>query len=309
MSVFVWVSLVSAAASSSAEPFFGGLANTVCDVKNRGQRQTASSTQPSSFELDGTRVRPHQIRIQHSPARPNINFEGMKSCNSSFPDDNLSPAVPPRLVQSSLPQIGTASDAVSILQGKGEPVISILAKAAEWDQDRYVSIRRPRVTPRRKSGRLITIRSTPPLKGFQVCEHLSQMANVWIALTAVRHGEITTSFDEHGGRTNRKCNTGRAIRGTITYPSLGSLVAHEARVGPTKNAPPYVLIAIPMSSWPGFSRLKVMVTCKFDRKTGRGPQVYRVPMGLPPTVKVDASGSWLRSKQSRNNQISEVPGL
>jgi hypothetical protein len=69
-------------------------------------------------------------------------------------------------------------------------------------------------------------------------------------VTAVRtvHHEV---IDEHAAATNRM-HTGRPISGTVTYPSLGSLVAHE-RGAAAEGAPPYVLIGYPnVTRGPGF---------------------------------------------------------
>jgi len=47
-------------------------------------------------------------------------------------------------------------------------------------------------------------------------------------------------------------HTGRTISGTVTYPSLGSLIVHE-RQAATDGAPPYVLIGYPnITRGPGF---------------------------------------------------------
>lgn len=86
--------------------------------------------------------------------------------------------------------------------------------------------------------------------GVQVCEHLQRVAPLMDRVTAVRtvHHEV---IDEHAAATNRM-HTGRPISGTVTYPSLGSLVAHER--GPAaEGAPPYVLIGYPnVTRGPGF---------------------------------------------------------
>jgi hypothetical protein len=86
--------------------------------------------------------------------------------------------------------------------------------------------------------------------GVQVCEHLQQLAPLMDRVTAVRtvHHDV---IDEHAAATNRM-HTGRPITGTITYPSLGSIVAHE-RGTAAEGAPPYVLIGYPnVTRGPGF---------------------------------------------------------
>ena len=61
--------------------------------------------------------------------------------------------------------------------------------------------------------------------GVQICEHLPLLADRMERITAVRttHHDV---IDEHAAATNRM-HTGRLISGTVTYPSLGSLICHE----------------------------------------------------------------------------------
>ncbi len=84
----------------------------------------------------------------------------------------------------------------------------------------------------------------------QVCEHLPRVAKLMDHVTAVRtvnHDVI----DEHAAATNRM-HTGRTVSGTVVYPSLGSVIAHQR--GPAaENAPAYVLIGYPnVTRGPGF---------------------------------------------------------
>ena len=67
------------------------------------------------------------------------------------------------------------------------------------------------------------------------------------AVRTVNHKVI----DEHAAATNFM-HTGRPISGTVTYPSIGSLIAHER--GPAdESAPAYVLIGYPnVTRGPGF---------------------------------------------------------
>lgn len=86
--------------------------------------------------------------------------------------------------------------------------------------------------------------------GVRVCEHLRQLAPLMDRVTAIRsvHHEM---IDEHAAATNRM-HTGRPTSGTVTYPSLGSIVAHE-RGAAVDGAPPYVLIGYPnVTRGPGF---------------------------------------------------------
>ncbi len=86
--------------------------------------------------------------------------------------------------------------------------------------------------------------------GVRVCEHLAQTAGVMEHLTAVRslnHDVV----DEHAAATNRM-HTGRPTSGTVTYPSLGSIVAHK-RGAVQEGVPAYVVLGYPnIVRGPGF---------------------------------------------------------
>ena len=86
--------------------------------------------------------------------------------------------------------------------------------------------------------------------GVQLCEHLPRMASLMDRITAVRSVNHKV-IDEHAAATNFM-HTGRAISGTVTYPSIGSLIAHER--GPADDsAPAYVVIGYPnVTRGPGF---------------------------------------------------------
>jgi hypothetical protein len=85
--------------------------------------------------------------------------------------------------------------------------------------------------------------------GVSVCEHLERVALLMDRVTAVRtvHHDV---IDEHAAATNRM-HTGRPVSGTVLYPSIGSVVAHE--LGAADGVPPYVLIGYPnVTRGPGF---------------------------------------------------------
>jgi hypothetical protein len=84
------------------------------------------------------------------------------------------------------------------------------------------------------------------------------------ALRTVNHGVV----DEHAAATNRM-HTGRPVSGTVIYPSLGSVIAHE-RGAASENAPPYVVIGYPSATrGPGFLGAKAGYL--YLTETGRGP--------------------------------------
>ncbi|HEY2951618.1 MAG TPA: DUF1501 domain-containing protein, partial [Verrucomicrobiae bacterium] len=88
------------------------------------------------------------------------------------------------------------------------------------------------------------------IRGVQVCEHLRQCARVldrFILLRAVNHDVI----DEHAAATNR-VHTGRPTSGTVIYPSIGSMVAHE-RGSAAEGVPAYIVMGYPnVTRGPGF---------------------------------------------------------
>ena len=114
------------------------------------------------------------------------------------------------------------------------------------------------------------------IRGVQVCEHLKGTANLldrFALLRTVNHDII----DEHAAATNF-VHTGRRPTGTITYPSLGSLVSHE-RGSLADGIPPYVVIGYPMvMRGPGYLGAKHSYVYLTDTEKG--------PAGLtrPPYV-------------------------
>jgi hypothetical protein len=88
------------------------------------------------------------------------------------------------------------------------------------------------------------------IPGVQVCEHLSGCAKIldrFVLLRTVHHDVI----DEHAAATNR-VHTGRPTSGTVVYPSIGSVVAHQ-RGAAADGIPPYVVIGYPnVTRGPGF---------------------------------------------------------
>ncbi len=63
------------------------------------------------------------------------------------------------------------------------------------------------------------------IPGVEVCEHLPKCANIldrFNILRTVHHDVI----DEHARATNRM-HTGRVTSGTVTYPSVGSIIADQ----------------------------------------------------------------------------------
>lgn len=126
--------------------------------------------------------------------------------------------------------------------------------------------------------------------GVQVCEHLAKSAKLMEHITAVRslHHDVV---DEHAAATNRM-HTGRPTSGTVTYPSLGSIVAHK-RGAAAEGVPAYMVLGYPnIVRGPGFLGPQAGFVYTSNIQSG--------PAGL-------ASPGWLTS--SRKSRREELLGL
>lgn len=111
------------------------------------------------------------------------------------------------------------------------------------------------------------------VKDVEVSCHLRRTAQVMDRVTAVRtvHHEV---IDEHAAATHR-VHTGRPTTGTLVYPSLGAVVAHE-RGAAAEGVPAYVLIGYPnVSRGPGFLGPKAGYVYLTD--TNSGPAGFALP--------------------------------
>ncbi len=135
-----------------------------------------------------------------------------------------------------------------LIRGKAEHVISIWLGGGMGQIDTFDPKRKGDPKTRKAGAYYDSIDTAVP--GVQLCEHLKTLAPLMDRITAVRTVNHE-SIDEHAAATNRM-HTGRPISGTVSYPSLGSLVTHE-RSAVSDGAPPYVLIGYPnVTRGPGF---------------------------------------------------------
>ncbi len=114
------------------------------------------------------------------------------------------------------------------------------------------------------------------VKGVQVCEHLPLTAKYMDRLTAVRtvHHNV---INEHAAATVR-VHTGRPTTGTITYPSIGSIVSHMKGAA-AESVPAYVLIGYPnVSRGPGFLGPRAGFVYLTDTSTG--PAAFNRPVDV-----------------------------
>lgn len=170
------------------------------------------------------------------------------------------------------PRGAIAADAP--LRGRAEHVISVWLGGGMGQIDTFDPKRRG--DPSKKLAGSYYESIPTVVSGVRLSEHLSQLAPLMDRVTAVRtvHHDV---IDEHAAATNRM-HTGRLISGTVTYPSLGSLVAHER--GPvSEGAPAYVLIGYPnVTRGPGYLGSKAGYV--YLTNTSEGPAGLSRPSGM-----------------------------
>lgn len=132
--------------------------------------------------------------------------------------------------------------------GKAEHVIFLwlgggAAQMDTWDPKRVGD------PSTRKSGSAYPAMDTS-VSGIQVCEHLKMCAERMEKFAIVRtcyHNII----DEHSA-ANNFVHTGRKTTGTLTYPSIGSLISQQ-KGSLDSGIPPYVVVGYPsIMRGPGF---------------------------------------------------------
>ena len=107
--------------------------------------------------------------------------------------------------------------------GKAEHVISIWLGGGMGQIDTFDPKRKGDPKEKIPGSYYDSINTAVP--GVQLCEHLPRVAPLMDRVTAVRTVNHKV-IDEHAAATNFM-HTGRPISGTVTYPSIGSLIAHE----------------------------------------------------------------------------------
>lgn len=186
----------------------------------------------------------------------------------------------------------------ALLQGSAEHVISIWLGGGMGQIDSFDPKRKGDPQAKQPGSYYDAVDTSVP--GVQVCEHLSRLATRMEHVTAVRtvnHDVI----DEHAAATNRM-HTGRNISGTVTYPSLGSLVSHE-RGALSADVPPYVVIGYPnVTRGPGFLGSKHGYL--YLTNTDEGPAGLSRPEGI--SIKRQARREhYLAELRKRSSQQSD----
>ncbi len=181
-----------------------------------------------------------------------------------------------------------ADPAESLIQGKAEHVISIWLGGGMGQIDTFDPKQKGDPKTRKPGSYYDSIETAVP--GVRLCEHLARLAPLMEHVTAVRTVHHTV-IDEHAAATNRM-HTGRSISGTVTYPSIGSIISHE-RGAAHEGAPPYVLIGYPnVTRGPGFLGPKAGYL--YTTNTSHGPAGLSRPDGITP------------ARQSRREQFLSV---
>ncbi|MBI1346087.1 DUF1501 domain-containing protein [bacterium] len=120
--------------------------------------------------------------------------------------------------------------------------------------------------------------------GTQVCEHFSKCAPIMDRFNLVRtvHHDV---IDEHAAATNRM-HTGYPTSETLTYPSIGSVIADQ-RGAAGDGVPPYILIGYPSATrGPGYLGAKAGYVYLTDTESG--------PAGLARAAEITADRQYRR---------------
>ncbi|QIF01370.1 DUF1501 domain-containing protein [Roseimicrobium sp. ORNL1] len=194
------------------------------------------------------------------------------------------------------PLFGHASNtnALNIPKGKAEHCIFIWLGGGMAQIDTFdpKALGDPQANPKKAGSAYPAIDTSVP--GVQVCEHLPHTAKLMEHVTAIRTVNHKV-IDEHAFATNI-VHTGRMISGNVTYPSIGSIIAHE-RGAANPEVPAYMLIGYPnVSRGPGFLGTKHGYIYLTD--TQQGPMGFTRPEFVT-QQRMDARAKLLQPLQHR----------
>ena len=160
-----------------------------------------------------------------------------------------------------------------LLRGKAEACIMLWLGGGAAQIDTFDP--KPKGDGKKKAGSYYEAIPTA-IAGAEVCEHLGRTArrlDRCVLVRTLNHNVI----DEHAAATNL-VHTGRPVSGTVIYPSLGSIVAHE-RGAAGDGVPAYVVMGYPnVTRGPGFLGAKYGYVYLIDTESG--------PTGLTPPADV-----------------------
>jgi hypothetical protein len=143
-----------------------------------------------------------------------------------------------------LPRIGSAAPATpTVPLGKAEHCIFIWLGGGMSQIDTF-DAKPTRGDGKKVAGCYYDIIDTA-IPDAKFCEHLprlAKMADRLVPVRTVNHNVI----DEHAAATNRM-HTGRMPSGSVVYPSIGSLIAHERKAA-ADGVPAYVVMGYPSAT-------------------------------------------------------------
>lgn len=145
-----------------------------------------------------------------------------------------------------LPRIGSAAPSIPL--GKAEHCVFIWLGGGMSQIDTF-DAKPTRGDGKKQPGCYYDIIDTaiPDAKFSEHLPQLAKMADRLIPVRSVNHNVI----DEHAAATNRM-HTGRLPSGSVVYPSIGSIVAHE-RKSAAEGVPAYIVMGYPSATrGPGF---------------------------------------------------------
>jgi len=198
---------------------------------------------------------------------------------------------------------GLGQELIKPIVGRAEHVISIWLGGGMGGLDTFDP--KAKGDPKTKKPGSYYDAIETSVQGVKVCEHLPKLARWMHQVTAVRsvHHDV---IDEHAAATNRM-HTGRPISGTVTYPSIGSVVANQRGAAQT-GVPAYVVIGYPnVTRGPGFLGAKDGYLYLTD--TSQGPAGLSNPEGLSGQRR-ERRQEWLKrlsqeSSESTNTEVSD----
>lgn len=177
---------------------------------------------------------------------------------------------------SAIPGLVSASNTVHMPKGKAEHCIFIWLGGGMAQIDTFDPKRKgdSKASPKKPGSEYNKIETAVP--DVEFCEHLPRLGALAEQMTVVRtvnHNAI----DEHAVATNL-VHTGRPTTGSITYPSIGSIIGSQ-RGAVNPKVPAYMLIGYPnVSRGPGFLGAKGNFVYLTD--TESGPAGFTRPDGI-----------------------------
>jgi hypothetical protein len=147
-----------------------------------------------------------------------------------------------------VPGLGLGSEPAEVLRGQADHCIFVWLGGGQGQIDTWDPKRRGDPKAKKYGSYYDSVPTAIP--GVKVCQPLSRCADIldrFILMRSANHDTV----DEHAAATNRM-HTGRTTSGTIVYPSLGSIVAHERPIEDS-SIPAYVVMGYPnLTRGPGF---------------------------------------------------------